>query len=196
MQKLTRECRRFAASARGVVAVEFAMVMPFLLIVLLATIDAGRAIAIYMKVRSATYTLAAITNQYQSMQTADLQAVTGATSAVLAPYPSGPAVVTVTQIKIDSKNNTTVSWSYSLNGTARTQGSSIPVSSKILSAVGSPPAGSYSYLILSEVSYTYTPMFGYFITGTLPLSDNLYVRPRSNQCVWYSQATPTPVTSC
>jgi Flp pilus assembly protein TadG len=195
MPKLRRLYRRFVASTRGVVAIEFAMILPVLLLAFLGTVDAGRAIAVYMKVHSATYTLASITNQYQSVQTSDLQAVTGATSVVLAPYSSAPAVVTVSQVKIDSKNNTTISWSYSLNGTARAQGSSITVPANILTAVGSPPSGTFSYLILSEVSYTYTPMFGYFITGSLTLSDNLYVTPRGNQCVWYPQA-PTPVTSC
>jgi Flp pilus assembly protein TadG len=195
MQKLRRQFCRFVASTRGVVAIEFAMILPVLLLTFLGTVDAGRAIAIYMKVRSATYTLAAITNQYQSMQTSDLQAVTGATSFVLAPYSSAPSVVTISQIKIDSKNNATVSWSYSLNGTPRAQGSAITVPSKITASVGSPPANSYSYLILSEVSYAYTPLFGYFVTGQLTLSDSLWVTPRSSQCVWYTQA-PTPVTSC
>jgi Flp pilus assembly protein TadG len=195
MQKLRSQYRRFAASRRGVAAIEFAMIMPVLLLAFLGTVDAGRVIALYMKVHSATYTLAAITNQYQQVQTSDLQSITGATSVVLSPYPSGPAVVTVSQIKIDSKNNTTVSWSYSLNGTARAQGSAVTVPAKILTAIGSPPAGKFSYLIFSELSYTYTPMFGYFITGSLTLSDNLFVTPRSNQCVWYPQA-PTPVTAC
>jgi Flp pilus assembly protein TadG len=195
MQKLRHQYRRFVTSTRGVVAIEFAMILPVLLLAFLGTVDAGRAIAVYMKVHAATYSLASITNQYQSVQTSDLQAVTGATSVVMAPYPSASAVVTVSQVQINSSNKATISWSYSLNGTARAQGSSITVPANILTAVGSPPSGTFSYLILSEVSYTYTPMFGYFITGTLTLSDNLYVTPRGNQCVWYPQA-PTPVTSC
>jgi Flp pilus assembly protein TadG len=195
MQKLRSQYCRFVASTRGVVAIEFAMILPVLLLAFLGTVDAGRAIAIYMKVHSATYTAAAVTNQYPSVLTSDLQTITGATSVVMSPYPSGPAVVTVSQVKIDSKNNATVSWSYSLNGTARAQGSSITVPAKILTAMGSPPSGSFSYLIFSELSYTYTPMFGYFITGSLTMSDNLFVTPRGVQCVLYPQA-PTPVTSC
>jgi Flp pilus assembly protein TadG len=196
MQKLRSQYRRFVASTRGVVAIEFAMILPVLLLAFLGTVDAGRAIALYMKIHSATYTLAAVTNQYPTVQTSDLQDITGATSKVLAPYPSGPAVVTVSQVAIDSNSKTTVSWSYSLNGTARAQGSTVTVPAKILTAMGTPPAGKFSYLIFSEVSYTYTPMFGYFITGSLTMSDNLFVTPRGTQCVLYPQASPAPVTTC
>ena len=106
--------RRFVASTRGVAAIEFAIIMPVLLIMLLATFDAGRAIAIYMKVRAATYTLAAITNQYSMsapIQSTDMTAITGATAAVLAPYPSAPAAVTITQIKQTTSTQATVNWS-------------------------------------------------------------------------------------
>ena len=94
--------RRFLASTRGLAAIEFAIVLPVLLIMLLATYDAGNAIATYMKVRSATFTLAAITNQFSRLtpiQSTDMQAITGATAAVLAPYSSAPAIVTITQVK-------------------------------------------------------------------------------------------------
>jgi len=50
--------QRFVDSRRGVAAVEFAMVMPALLLLFLGSYDAGNAIAVYMKVRSATYALA------------------------------------------------------------------------------------------------------------------------------------------
>jgi Flp pilus assembly protein TadG len=42
-----RICRRFVASTRGVAAIEFAIILPVLLLMLLATFDAGRAVAIY-----------------------------------------------------------------------------------------------------------------------------------------------------
>jgi len=118
----TNVYRRFIASTRGVAAIEFAMILPVLLILLLASFDGGRAISVYMKVRSATYALAAIANQYTTIQSTDMAAIVGATSVVLAPFTGSP-VVTISQIKISSATKATVSWSYSLNGTALTQGS-------------------------------------------------------------------------
>lgn len=185
--------RLFVASTRGVAGIEFAAVAPLLAIMFLATYDGGRAIAIYMKVRSATYTLAAITNQYTSIQSSDMTAIVGATSAVLTPYSTTPIVATISQISMNSSGAASVSWSYSLNGTARTQGASVTIPTG-LTPSNNATCNSYPcYLILAEVSYTYTPLFSYFTSGTISLSDNLYVTPRSATCVLYP---PGSVSSC
>jgi Flp pilus assembly protein TadG len=186
-------CRRFIASTRGVAAIEFAIIMPVLLLTLLATFDAGNAIAIYMKVRAATYALAAITNQYSvsaPIQSTDMPSITGATAAVLSPYPSAPAGVTITQIKQTNANQAVVSWSYTLNGTAYAAGTTWTLPSKLTTnnACGSYPC----YFIYAQVNYTFTPSFGYFATGTLNFSDScLYATPRSSTCIPYVPVTGT-----
>jgi Flp pilus assembly protein TadG len=186
--------RRFAASTQGVAAIEFAMVLPIMLILLLASFDAGNAIAVYMKVRSATYTLAAITNQYTTIQSTDMDSIVGATPVVLAPFPSAPVVVTISQIKISSASKATVSWSYSLNGTALTQTSTWAVPSALLS---NNSCGAYPcYLILGQVSYTYTPSFNFFGKGGIALSDSIYVAPRSSLCILYPPENVNSTSQC
>ena len=174
-----------------------------MLILLLATFDAGNVIAVYMKVRSATFTMAAITNQYSStnqpIQSADMTAITGATSAVLAPYSSSPIVVVISQLAVSAPGQTTatVDWSATLNGTALARGSSVTLPAAISSTNtctvqnGSflPPTNK-CFLILSQVSYTYTPLFGTFGVG-ITLSDSEYVTPRSSQCIPYVPQTGT-----
>ena len=91
MPGLARLCRRFVASTRAIAAIEFAIVMPVLVLMFFGTFDAGRAIAIYMKIRSATFAIDAITNQYTTVQTSDLQSIAGAAAVILAPYPSSNA---------------------------------------------------------------------------------------------------------
>lgn len=198
--------RRFIASRRGVAAVEFALIMPVLLVLFLSSYDVGNAIIVYMKVRAATYELAAITNQYGTtasnvgqISTTIMGTITSAGSTVLSPYSSTPLTIVLTQIKATSNTKATVSWSYAVNGTAYATGTTFNLPTNMANDTcgsgnysgTSPPSGKGGcYLILSQVSYSYTPMFGAFMTGTLALSDSLYVAPRSTQCVQYN-SVPT-----
>jgi Flp pilus assembly protein TadG len=186
--RLQRLYRRFAASTRGVAAIEFAMIAPVLAVMFLASFDGGRAIAAYMKIRAATFALAAITNQYSTIQSTDMTSIVGAAGAVLAPYPSTASnpVITISQITISNKGKATISWSYSQGGTARAQGSAITLPSSSLKV-------NSTYLILAEVSYTFTPLFGYFTPGSLTFSDNLYVTPRVSNCINYP---PESISGC
>jgi Flp pilus assembly protein TadG len=188
---LLNQARRFIDSTRAVAAIEFAMIMPALLLLFLATFDAGNAIAIYAKVRAATYSLGAITNQYGSTSTdsisaATMTSITGATTAIMAPYSSTPAVVVISQIKATSNTVATVSWSYSpTSGQALSQGASFALPTNFGSnfcITSSYPC----YAIYAQVSYTFTPTFGAFMTGPITFSDNLYVVPRLSSCVVYN----------
>ncbi len=185
--------RRFVASTRGVAAIEFAMILPVMLILLLASFDGGRAIAIYMKVRSATYTLGAITNQYSTIHDTDMQAILGASSVVLAPYSSSPIVAVISEVSISAAKATTASvvWSNTLNGTVISY-SGLAVGSTVtlptsLNTTNNNACNTYTSgscnLIYAQVSYTYTPSFGYFAKGGITLSDSLFVSPRSSASI-------------
>jgi Flp pilus assembly protein TadG len=184
MRSFVKCCRYFSGATGGVAAIEFAAVLPVMAIIFLASFDGGRAIAAYMKVRSATYALASITNQYATIASSDMTAILGATSVVMAPYNSSTPVVTVSQIEITSSSAATVEWSASQGGTARTVVPSLPSALKTSSTYP-------IYLIFAEVSYTYTPLFGFFGSGGLTFSDNLYVTPRSVSCVVYAPKSST-----
>jgi Flp pilus assembly protein TadG len=181
-------CRRFLASQRGVAAIEFAMIMPVLLILFLSSFDVGNAIIVYLKVRTAAYELAAITNQYGTGSTAQIStstmsAITSATSQVMAPYSSSSTAVTISQIKATSANAATVSWSYTVNGTALSGTyTGLPANMAKNSCNNKYPC----YFILSSVAYTYTPLFGHYMTGPLTLSDTLLVTPRVSTCIQYN----------
>ena len=195
MRRLTGLYRRFLVSTRGVVAIEFAAILPVLLVMLLATFDGGNAIAVYMKVRSATYVLASVTNQYSTampIQSANMTGIMNATTAVLAPFSSTPLAAVISELKITAAKATTatVRWSATQNGTALAAGSTVNLPTGIASSTNT--CGTYPcYLILAKVSYTFTPLFGYFATGGIALSDTVYATPRSSNCVPYAlQATP------
>jgi len=184
MRRLNALRRRFAAASQGVAAVEFALVLPVIVVILLATFDGGRAVAAYMKMRAATYALASITNQYATIQSADMTDILGAISVVMAPYTSSTPAVKISQVKISNSGVSTIEWSAAQGTTARAANSSIsPPSAMVING---------AYLILAEVSYTYVPLFGYFGSSTgITFSDSLYVTPRSVKCVVYVPSSST-----
>ena len=119
MRRVNSTFGRFAAAKQGVAAVEFALILPILVVLLLATFDGGRAVAAYMKMRAATYALASITNQYATIQSTDMASILGATSVVMAPYTGGTPAVKISQIKINNSGVSSMEWSAAQGTTAR-----------------------------------------------------------------------------
>lgn len=188
MRRLSRSYRSFLASTRAVAAVEFSLILPILLVLLLAAIDAGRAVAVSMKVRAAAYSLDAMANQYLYIYDGDMQQILGATAVVLAPFSSAPASVILSQVQVSASGRATVIWSDQLNSTAYSPGHTLTIPTSLTKTTASNKVCQDStypscYLLLAEVSYTYTPLFGQFITGSINLSDRVYMAPRSVTCI-------------
>jgi Flp pilus assembly protein TadG len=166
---------RLARDERGVSAVEFAMLLPLMLTLYLGSVEISQGIAADRKVTLTARTVADLVSQTTSINNAEMLNSLNASSAVMAPYPVGNLKVTVTSVKIDAEGKATVDWSDSLNGTPRAKGSSVTVPT----ALNVPN----SWLIWSEVQYSYTPTIGYVISGTLTLKDQIYMRPRLSDTV-------------
>jgi Flp pilus assembly protein TadG len=159
----------------GVAAIEFAVLLPLLIILYLGTFEIGQAIAINLNNGLAARTVADLASQYTTIYNSDMSNILGASTTVMAPYPTAPFSVTVSEVTIDSKGKATVTWSDSLNGTARSPGQPISL-----------PAGMNNpntHLIWGETKYVYTPSFGYVLTGSVTLSSQIFMSPRLGPAV-------------
>jgi hypothetical protein len=90
-------------------------------------------------------------------------------------FDDGILKVTVSSVRIDATGKATIDWSDTLNGTARSKGSTVTLPAALNVA--------NSYLIWSEVQYSYKPVIGYVVSGTLTLKDQIYMRPRLSDSV-------------
>src|SRR3954451_8893688 len=165
----------FAQDRRGVSAVEFAMLLPLMLTLYLGTVEISQGVGIDRKVTLTSRTVADLASQVSSMSSSDMSNVLSASSSVVAPYDSTQLKVTVSQIAIDANGNPTVSWSCTKGGAAHAVGStvSLPAALKVAN----------TSLIWGEAAYTYKPTIGYVVTGTLNLSEQIYMRPRLSDSV-------------
>jgi Flp pilus assembly protein TadG len=110
--------------------------------------------------------------------------IKNAAAVVTAPYSTANLTLKISSVKIDANKKATVAWGDALNTTARQKGDSVTLPNGLLIANTS--------LIWAEAAYSYTPTIGYVITGTLPLTDQIYMRPRLSDCV----LRPPSVTNC
>jgi Flp pilus assembly protein TadG len=175
---LSQQLVRLGRDQRGVSAVEFAMILPLMLTLYLGAVEISQGVGIDRKVTLTTRTVADLASQVTSIDSTGMTNILNSSSQVIMPYDASKLKVTVSQVSIDANSIATISWSCTLNGNKRSVGSSVSLPSALNVANTS--------LIWSEVSYSYKPTIGYVVTGTLNLSDQIYMRPRLSNSVAFT----------
>jgi Flp pilus assembly protein TadG len=175
-------------------SVEFALLLPLMLVMYFGSIVITDAIVVDRQVTLMASTVAEITSQSTTLTTSQVTNILNAAALVLnggqspTPFPIANAQVTISSVKIDASTGSpraTIDWSQALSGSGRAVNSvvtsSIPVG--ILNAT----PNTVSWVIWGEASYNYTPALGSAvwtgINGTQPMSDQIFVRPRQSNCV-------------
>jgi Flp pilus assembly protein TadG len=168
---------RFARDRRAISAVEFALILPFMVFTYVGSAELGDGLAIYFKVTETARTVTDLTSQYVTIDPTTMQNILGASSTVVAPYSSSGMIVTISQVNpTNASGQGTIGWSCSLNGTARTVGSTVTLPTKLQT-----PSG--VSIIWGEVTYPYTPAMGYAVTGTINMYQSVYFYPRLSNSV-------------
>ena len=179
---LSFRARRLWTDDRGVAATEFAIVVPFMLVLYVGGVELGNGLATNVKVSATAHSVADMISQNTQVTSSQMAGILQASTAIMAPYAvtdtNGNSLITITVsgVSTDSNGKATVQWSTSTNSSAaRPVGQQMSLSSY---TAGSSASNANISLILSEVSYNYTTNLGYTITGPVTLSDSYYLFPR------------------
>lgn len=167
---------RFAAAADGIAAVEFAMILPLLMVLYLGMNEVTNAVNTDHRVTLLARTLADLTGQQTKVTTTTAAAgetamntIFGAAFAVMAPYkvddPTRPVSMTVSSVAVPTPTSGTptqgtVCWSEKrtvANGALQT-GTGLTKGSTVAIPVGFQQAGT-SY-VRADVTLAYKPIFG------------------------------------
>jgi len=174
MVSLVHMLRRFARSSRGVAAVEFALVLPFMLLLYLGSIELSAAISVDKRVTVAAGSLGDLVARADtSISTSTLNDYFTAAGATMAPYDDTTLKQVVTCVKIDSSGNATVLWSKGYNGgTPHPDDSTFDVPTDLKNLQLD------NYVIVSEAAMPYDPMFGYVFKNAFDLYHEFFYVPR------------------
>jgi Flp pilus assembly protein TadG len=187
--RMPQALRRYARDRRGVSAVEFALLAPLMIGLYLGCVEISDGVAADRKVSLIAATLANLTSSCSNsnanaggcanntISTTEMSNILDASGAIITPYSAGNLKMTVSCLNIDANKVVTVRWSAVRNGGV---GGTVTLPSAL--AVPS------SQLLFAQVSYAYTPAVGYAITGTLTLSDRMYMAPRIDAPIYNGTA--------
>jgi Flp pilus assembly protein TadG len=201
--------RDLIADKSGIAAIEFAMIVPIMLLMFFGTLEFSSAVAVDRKVTLIARTLSDLTSQATSVADTDLTNFFTASISILTPYSPTPTKATISEIYVDSNKIAKIQWSKAATIASGATQATLATSARSAGDVVTglvPPAllVKQTSLIFSEVRYLYVPTVGY-VTNTglmaqagVNLNDVAYSRPRQSACVIYptpTSGTPTPCPS-
>jgi Flp pilus assembly protein TadG len=180
--RLRRKTFDLFSDCRGLAAVEFAMVVPLMLVLFFGVVEFSTAVAVNRKVTMMTRTLSDLTSQNTSVTSTQLTNIFNAATGIMTPYPSSPVNAKISELYIDANLAVHVIWTATSGSSPPTTPISVPTALKVAS----------TYLIYSEVKYNYVPIIGYVMAKTgVNLSDLTFTRPRQSLCVFNPPPNPT-----
>lgn len=158
---------------RGVSAIEFALIVPALILLYVGAVEIGNALTIYRRTSLVAATAADLTAQVKSVSKSDIQDIQAAASSILTPYSTTPLTIVLTSVVADNNNKGKVDWSCASKGGARAKDSFYPVPDGLTEPDSS--------VVVAEITYSFTPLLGLttiFSPGSFDMTRTFYTRPR------------------
>lgn len=214
---------RLLRSRRALAGLEFAIVAPFLVMVLLGMVDLSRAIIMARRLMVAADETATIAST-EAVQVANLNSLTpyqayAATTVPFAIFPTWLASqssvnnsfsITLSEVNFTATSKTcTTSCSYTANVSwsvanpsgqtrLRSCGQLVSVPNTSPSSLTTLPAGAFgaTSVIVADVSQVFVPLFTAVFLGNVTLQRTAYVSPRVNNAVALVSGFAGPVITC
>jgi Flp pilus assembly pilin Flp len=171
--------RRFARGERAAAAVEFALVLPIMLLVYVGTVEASALITMDRKVQSVSGALGdLVARSNETISTATLTDYFRAASGVMVPYSADPLRQVVTQVSVDDDGTARVDWSRQFVDGEMAVGDDYAEDSSFDLPEEMIDIAEGQFVIVSEVSYSYLPLYGIVFDQPVQLRRESFYMPR------------------
>lgn len=180
--------RRFVSNIKGVAVIEFAAIVPLVLLMALGTFEVGRSVMVHKRFQRAIAMVGDLVAREETIganaaaAVLELDGIVLAAKHVMWPYDTGPLKIAVMQISsppAPDSDKTSVAWSYQSNSTVKACGEL-----KAMPSAGMIGAGGYAIVVEGE--YEYQPVIKNIVPGTWtgkPFKDVVVNSPRHSNCI-------------
>ncbi|MEZ2328152.1 TadE/TadG family type IV pilus assembly protein [Mesorhizobium sp. RCC_202] len=189
---IAAKVERFGRDRRGVAAIEFAFIVPVLLVMYFITMEASQAIETSKKVSRIGSMVADLVTQQQTVVKADLEAMMKIGTSTLQPYNRSSPTIIITGIQITDETSprVLVAWSRKLVGTTY----SADAAANTITTVPATLRIRNTFLVRVESDLGYKPMITWSasnaqtlgltsVFNNISMSETYYLRPRRSPTI-------------
>jgi len=179
---MRRALKRFARDSKAVAAVEFALILPLLVLLYFGTVEAAQLYTVDRRVATVASTMAdLISREQKCITTAKLNSYFNAATGIMQPYPTTSLKQVVSFLSVAQNGTVKVEWSkaFGTGATARNTG--------VTTAIGTQTeinklARTKGWLVAAEIQYPHKPLYG-IVIGTINLGHTEYFLPRYGELI-------------
>ncbi len=176
---ITNKTQKIASDNCGVAAIEFALVLPLLLLLFLGGFEVSRFLLIHQKADRVAYTITDVVTQSTSITRNQLEQILHAATQIMQPFEfADSGIVIISSIYQDNNSPTPIiRWQYS-GGGKLSRNSKIGRNNGSASLPNNLTLNNNENVIISEVFFTYTPIFPLEILPAVEIYKAITFKPR------------------
>jgi Flp pilus assembly protein TadG len=166
--------RQIGRDERGTAVLEFAFLLPIMLMLFVGVVEGTNLLRLDRKVVSAALTTADLVTQRREVSDAQLNDILTAAELIFDPFPASAHSVGIAAVRYDpNSGDPQVDWTKSKNG------GSVPDALALAAGLGEPGGG----VVVVRVTYDYTPVFFDCIMSSTTVEETSVMRPRRSSFV-------------
>ncbi|MBU1306325.1 MAG: pilus assembly protein [Alphaproteobacteria bacterium] len=170
---------QFRDARSGVAAVEFALILPIMLLLYIGMVEGSTLIAMDRKVQTVSGAVGDLVARSDgTISGGTLDDYVKIASGIMTPYSSSGLIQNVSQVKVANDGKATVDWSVRYVGSSRQSAGQRAVGSvyNLPSEIVSISKG--HYVIVTEAAVSYTPLYGIVFDKAVNLYRENFFLPR------------------
>jgi Flp pilus assembly protein TadG len=173
--------KRFLRDARGTAAVEFAYLVPVILLILIGTIEMSRAVMIDRRFGLATSMVADLVGREEKLTAADVTAIYKIVDQIMYPYSATSLQVSIIPVKASPSDASLTKVYAATTNRPSYHGGTQPAKCAAYTLTSGLVAKGASVIVV-ETKYSFSTLFGNYVIGASNWTDKAIVNPR-NSCV-------------
>lgn len=186
LRRFHSRVRRFGRREDGAAAVEFALVLPIMLLLYVGSVEVSLLISMDRKLQSVTGALGDLVARSDgTIPASTLQDYFTAASGIMTPHATASLQQTVTQVEVadDGSGSATVVWSRDYHDNDVSVGTRYAVGDDFNLPDAMTNIARGEHVIVAEGSYAYPPLYGFAFQQTINLYRQNFFMPRFGEMI-------------